>query len=1148
MENTSETRSRVIGGAECGRVVNIVDDNNNNKSASAVTDNNNNSTARRNCERVCQTKVGAKQRNDHDERRQRRPDDDDQHNICGNYSSVTAACRREQRRSPTIGKDTATFLRGKHGEAADTVACAKRDSTATTGSGRGSTTTVRDHSVQSYESGVGTRTRSRSLHRDAQQQRHRSPTSATKDEQQRLGEQIQFALERLRHDCGESRRRGITTTTIINAVSTSQQQRGRRRTRRRRDGCAGGGKYRITSPSKNNDSGATDDYADNRRRQRRDGGGGGGGLRNDDDNGRGNNTGASSCSDDVILVGVTEPSSASLCSAAATSAARAADHAATAVPTLLPGNVSSQKKNNHSEYGKRTINQSNTEKHENAVSSDFYTNARTFGRGADRVDNNNGDDDPKQDDSAASNNDNNNVSAASLPRSGAQERNCGTTESSSRRLRILSSEMIRKMKAAPTPEKMNGPPPPPPCTKSYVIHHENQEQFKESTLQAAIARRGLFFETCIPFAKIGLRWAKPHDPDFAMADSDWQRVVKRLNANPYCAPIITPFDEIQLFSPHLNPLLVQSAVDSPPDSPFDKPPPEFKFFDIEEIFKGNIKNNSTSHILAALEFAFCLLDLEIVKDENGKTRIKSNALKLICRDIWDDELVDEGNPCREAAHDVTAEILELLKWAALNTYSISKNKLARAAADAAAAAGATTAKEDDAADEFENSESGYADEEDRDEEEEAEEDDDDDADGAVSSLWTRVGKNNDESLQRLRHAKRRDAERKILKDADQQYDYQKSCYRLQSKPFKDTVLCQYLAFLREVFNTCKPHYAPKALLKGRLESKKQKEKSPYRRIPPALSRDWRSGLAYSRYPKLCPASANARAQLCYDFRDASQCKLFNMNLFRIECLRDSVRLAHVDYLLGLNAGFRDFHKNQMTRLTNVLKLTKREKQILENKQTPLEREERQKLVCMLAKVRRQERSNQMIQLRSFLHRLFMAYSTHVARCSPLENGFGAACVLPQTLCDSTDSYTESALINVEPRQRPCGAEKALFSGAITTTNYPPYTTTTGQTIMSFAPPPSPREARRPIWDGTLKRCTSCNGTANNSAQRIKSLLAHFKPNRFMYDLKMQMGVIIREDPKSNDENFVFYDIAKKSKRRMRAEQQLMQRKRKSTID
>jgi hypothetical protein len=427
----------------------------------------------------------------------------------------------------------------------------------------------------------------------------------------------------------------------------------------------------------------------------------------------------------------------------------------------------------------------------------------------------------------------------------------------------------------------------------------------------------------------------------------------------------------------------------------------------------------------------------------------------------------------------------------------------------------------------------------------------------VASLWTRVGKNNDESLQRLRHAKRRDNEKKILKtsngDDEQQYDYQKSRYYLAKKPFKDTVLCEYLSFLKEVFNICKPYYAPKALLKGRLESKKQREKSPYRRLPPALSRDWRSGLAYSRYPKLCPAAANARAQLCYDFRDASQCKLFNMNLFRVECLRDSVRLAHVDYLLGLNAGFRDFHKNQMNRLANVLKLTTREKQILENKQTPIEREERLKLVCMLAKVRRQERSNQMLQLRSFLHRLFMAYSTHVARCSPLENSFGAACVLPQTLCDSTDSYTESALINVEPRQRPCGSDRARFSGAITT-NHAPYTTTSGRTIPSVSPPPSPREARRPIWDGKLKHCTRCNGTANNSAQRIKSLLAHYKPNRFMYNLKMQISAIIREDTnESNAENFVFYDIARKSKRSMRVEQhqlnqQLMRRKRKSTID
>ena len=106
---------------------------------------------------------------------------------------------------------------------------------------------------------------------------------------------------------------------------------------------------------------------------------------------------------------------------------------------------------------------------------------------------------------------------------------------------------------------------------------------------------------------------------------------------------------------------------------------------------------------------------------------------------------------------------------------------------------------------------------------------------------------------------------------------------------------------------------------------------------------------------------------------------------------------------------------------------------------------------------------------------------------------GGAGTLAQTLCDNTATYKESALIRVTPNQQNIGAK----------------------TVYGYHPRVS-----------ELNHCTQCEGSVNDSAQRIKCFLAHYEPNRFFTNLKMQMTAIIKENS-DQPHSFIFYDVAKK---------------------
>jgi len=546
-----------------------------------------------------------------------------------------------------------------------------------------------------------------------------------------------------------------------------------------------------------------------------------------------------------------------------------------------------------------------------------------------------------------------------------------------------------------------------------------------------------------------------------------------MTGNPFCAPIIAPYEEPAYWT--------NTNI-------FDEHGNNFKFIEIEQLLRGNIKTRSSSALLASLEYVFTILDCQFCLNNQGQPRIIANALKIL-QNFDDDETVaaavlndaDDGEKLF-APYDVTDSVLSLLRWVSLRSYSIAKINFAEAA-NLAATENQNSNNEDDdedgeaaatAAAAAQNSNNDY------------DHDDDHGDDKTISSC---SGDSQDlvHAIKKPQTYRERGEKEPFVEIDDLKYDYDGCKYVFDSSPFQETSLCRYVFFLQVVFNSVKDHYKSSSLLPKRVPQKLLLAESPYRRIPKTIEADWRSGRAYAkdREPKHCQPLVASGRQTCFGVRDTETTKSFNKNLYRIECLRDVVALPNLDYLLALNSKFQAFQKEQNEKIRNILKPTTREKQIINagrHGKSPIEQETRKRLIKHLLAVSREERKTQIYQIKSLFERFFVAYTDFVARCLP----GGGRSYPARVLCNNSILFTENSFISIN-------------------------------TSSDQAP---------------VEPCSRCSSTINMSNTRIKTLLTHYKHHEYFNNCKAKLMTIIGGGGSAATfDDYLIYDVSKKKKSR-----------------
>ncbi|CBY37681.1 unnamed protein product [Oikopleura dioica] len=546
-----------------------------------------------------------------------------------------------------------------------------------------------------------------------------------------------------------------------------------------------------------------------------------------------------------------------------------------------------------------------------------------------------------------------------------------------------------------------------------------------------------------------------------------------MTGNPFCAPIIAPYEEPAYWT--------NTNI-------FDEHGNNFKFIEIEQLLRGNIKTRSSSALLASLEYVFTILDCQFCLNNQGQPRIIANALKIL-QNFDDDETVaaavlndaDDGEKLF-APYDVTDSVLSLLRWVSLRSYSIAKINFAEAA-NLAATENQNSNNEDDdedgeaaatAAAAAQNSNNDY------------DHDDDHGDDKTISSC---SGDSQDlvHAIKKPQTYRERGEKEPFVEIDDLKYDYDGCKYVFDSSPFQETSLCRYVFFLQVVFNSVKDHYKSSSLLPKRVPQKLLLAESPYRRIPKTIEADWRSGRAYAkdREPKHCQPLVASGRQTCFGVRDTETTKSFNKNLYRIECLRDVVALPNLDYLLALNSKFQAFQKEQNEKIRNILKPTTREKQIINagrHGKSPIEQETRKRLIKHLLAVSREERKTQIYQIKSLFERFFVAYTDFVARCLP----GGGRSYPARVLCNNSILFTENSFISIN-------------------------------TSSDRAP---------------VEPCSRCSSTINMSNTRIKTLLTHYKHHEYFNNCKAKLMTIIGGGGSAATfDDYLIYDVSKKKKSR-----------------